>query len=1184
MADEAADSAPPSAAPPTDEGPSAAASALHVQRVVLARMYGVAQHALAAEDLASGINIIYGPNAAGKTTLARGLEALLWPTSPGITPHRPTGHGQFAAGAHTYRVDLDAGRVRYQRDGIAHDRPDLLPPAHTRDRYHLYLHELLQAIDGPDAFAEAIQRQAAGGYDIAAAATALGFEQSSGRVVKETTEALKQRRHVHDVQRTQEALQQQQATLAGMKTALTEAQDAAREAEVLRHALNYREAQTNAQLAAERVAEFPEAIAQVRPDDLETIDRLEEEIDEHTQTIEEAEATRAEATAALQENALPSEGLPDTLLLTLKGHVEDLHDAEARVQQLTEARNGRATEARAAWGAIYTEAGQPIANAPAPESVASVDAAALRALTTTARKAAATLAARQAARKQQAWLEPAVDPSDGETHEEGVRHLRHWLRAATDVSSGSRSLVAIAVAGLLLVAAIGALIGWQGEPLGWAVTGLGTVAALGVLLYEQLRPQGPDHARTYQQDFERLPLEPPAVWDPPAVETHLRALERTLAQLRLAAEKATEHARLSTELQTLEDDVRQIKYEQQQVAGALGFFPDDPIEMLAAVVDQVSRWQEAQRHADRLRGELEVAEATAEALLDTIRSLVNPYHAEAISSAASAHAAYKTLTQAADALAKAQGAIATAEQTATQATEERAKKQERLQDVYDRLGLDTGARSEAAAMVTHHADFAAAQEKASKAEAVLDDRKETLQAHEHFTAEVLAADRATLDVRLSEAETVAETVDARKRAITELEQRIAMAQEGQDLAEAYAASREAQAALAARYRADARATAGAVLAEHLEATTRKQQLPAVFNRAEQLLTLFTKGRYRLTFDTDTQAFGALDTEANVGHRLDALSSGTRVQLLLAVRVAFVEHQEDGWRLPLILDEALANSDDARADALIETVIALAARGRQVFYLTAQRDEVARWQGQLQQASGVPHTLVRLAATRDAPPPEVPTPAPVPAPDLPDATLSHAAYGRALELPRWSPRASVGSLHLWYLQDDVAALHVSLAAGVERWGPFEALAEAGLHEMLGHTPEAIALLKARAAAVRAWRKAWRVGRGRRVTPAALEDSGAVSDTFMDRVAALNDTLDGDGEALLEALRAGDVKRFHGQKADALEAYLQAEGYLDPRPRLDAPEIRTRVLMAVAEPLKQGLVTREAIDRVLQRIAG
>jgi energy-coupling factor transporter ATP-binding protein EcfA2 len=1163
--------------------PPDAAPALHVKHLALAQMYGVAQHGLAAEDLATGINIIYGPNAAGKTTLARGLEALLWPESPRLAPHRPSGHGQFAAGAHTYRVELDAGRARYQRDGVDRDRPDLLPPAHTRHRYHLYLHELLQAIDRPDAFADAIHRQAAGGYDLSAAATSLGFEEASGRVVKETTEALQQRKRLQEVQRKQQALQQKQSELTGMKAALAEAQAARCEAAVLRRALSYREAQTEARGAAQQVAGFPEAMARLRPDDLETIDTLDNEIAQHTQAIEEAEATRAAAEADLQDNPLPVGGLPAPLLPTLKGHVEALKDAEQTIQRLTVALNGRIEEAAAAWDAIYAEAGQAVEDAPRPDSAASIDAAALRSLTTTARKAAETLAAREAARKQLEWLEPAVDASALEPHAAGVRQLRHWLRAATDDGPGSRSLVGIAIAGFLLVAALGAFIGWQGEPLGWAVAGLGTAAALGGLLYEQVRPQGAPPARTYQHDFERLPLDAPAAWEPAAVEAHLRGLEGTLTELRLAAAQATERARLAEELEGLEADVRRMEHEQQQVAEALGFFPDDPIEMLAGVVEQVSRWQDAQRHVDRLRGEQQAAEATVASLKETIAALVAPYHAEAITSAPVAQAVYATLKAAAADLTEAQEARASAEQAAIQAEKARATKQQRQREVYRRLGLDVGDQPAVEAMLAQYAAFAEAQEKASKAETIAEDRHATLAAHDHFSEALLQADRTTLDARLAKAEGLAETAKEKQRAITALEQRIAWAQEGQDLAEAHAAYRECQAALAARYRADAQATAGAILAEHLAAATQDQQLPAVFKQARALLLQFTRGRYRLTFDQAAQAFGAIDTQTGAGHPLGSLSSGTRVQLLLAVRVAFVEHQEDGWRLPLILDEALANSDDARADALIATVITLAARGRQVFYLTAQRDEVARWRGHLQQTPGVSHAVVKLSATREAPLPETPAPAPVPGPDLPDPSCAHAAYGEALKPPAWSPRSPVGGLHLWYMQDDVAALHASLAAGVARWGPFEAMADAGLHEVLGHTPEAVASLKARAAAIQAWRKAWRVGRGRRVTSAALEDSGAVSETFRKRVAALNDELDGDAEALLKALRAGAVKRFHMQKVDALEAYLQAEGYLDPSPRLAPAEIRARVLMAVAAPLKEGVVTREAIDRVLRRLA-
>jgi len=62
---------------------------------------------------------------------------------------------------------------------------------------------------------------------------------------------------------------------------------------------------------------------------------------------------------------------------------------------------------------------------------------------------------------------------------------------------------------------------------------------------------------------------------------------------------------------------------------------------------------------------------------------------------------------------------------------------------------------------------------------------------------------------------------------------------------------------------------------------------------------------------------------------------------LSVRLAFVETRETNYRLPITLDETLTNSDDKRARAAIKTMTTLAA-DRQVFYFTAQQDEVGKW--------------------------------------------------------------------------------------------------------------------------------------------------------------------------------------------------------------------------------------------------
>jgi len=70
--------------------------------------------------------------------------------------------------------------------------------------------------------------------------------------------------------------------------------------------------------------------------------------------------------------------------------------------------------------------------------------------------------------------------------------------------------------------------------------------------------------------------------------------------------------------------------------------------------------------------------------------------------------------------------------------------------------------------------------------------------------------------------------------------------------------------------------------------------PDVFERAREILTTITRGRYRLDFDEAEAEFRVFD-ETKEGLALDELSSGTRVQVLLAVRIAFVEQQEQEFR-------------------------------------------------------------------------------------------------------------------------------------------------------------------------------------------------------------------------------------------------------------------------------------------------
>ena len=106
------------------------------------RMPGFPQRGFLVTDLCPGINVIYGPNASGKTTLAQAISALLWPQD--AAPPLASLRGQLKVDDRTWSIDLDAGRVSYQCDGADSSAP-VLPTGSTRDRYSLSLPELLQS-------------------------------------------------------------------------------------------------------------------------------------------------------------------------------------------------------------------------------------------------------------------------------------------------------------------------------------------------------------------------------------------------------------------------------------------------------------------------------------------------------------------------------------------------------------------------------------------------------------------------------------------------------------------------------------------------------------------------------------------------------------------------------------------------------------------------------------------------------------------------------------------------------------------------------------------------------------------------------------------------------------------------------------------------------------------------------
>lgn len=389
---------------------------------------------------------------------------------------------------------------------------------------------------------------------------------------------------------------------------------------------------------------------------------------------------------------------------------------------------------------------------------------------------------------------------------------------------------------------------------------------------------------------------------------------------------------------------------------------------------------------------------------------------------------------------------------------------------------------------------------------------------------------------------------------TRVDQDLKRAKQRADLHEALESVDALKAELAAERSRHLEIRRGMAFMTWLKEKSFQEDRPQVFERANALLAAFTAGALQLSLRGEA-FFAAAPGE--VLRPLSALSSGERVQVLMAVRMAFLE-QTETVRMPLFIDEALGVNDDERSARILEALIALAKEGRQILYFTAQSDERARWRQALTDA-GLPYSETDLAACRRLqlaarrplpPPPPVRTPLP-----QPDVGESPEDWARRVGIPAADPYAPIESQHLWHVLRDPQQTAALLHQGIETWGALRLLLQHG-----GFPEIDAEACERRARALAARHAAWRIGRPRPLRPEDLDASGCISDVFRAEVLALSERLGGDANALIQALEHREIAGFRRNKIDELSDWLREKGLLTDISPLSEEEIRARELAA------------------------
>ena len=1136
----------------------------------------------------SGVHVVFGPNAVGKSSICRAVAALYWEdVRPG---ERTELTGEFEIDGVPWQAKRYGPRVRWRSEGEDRMRPGL-PPSRHRNAFILRLRDLLDpSAGGTRAIASEIRRQMSGGFDLAAVVDDLfpAVTQSAGR--REQRKLSTATRAVEEAEQGQAGLarraERRQAQMAELeRCSASEARDAH-----VKRAAKLVERMGNLAGLVRQVADMPAVLGELTGDELTQAEKFQEQVDGWDRQDRELARKLDELGATIRDAGLAAPVDPADIA-AWREKADELGRLELELQTARKELRGREREVGAALRSLGAT--------DADSAVFTLDDDAR--LFGFLREVEDNRGREEAIRARLALLDDVgkrerkkAATSRPEDLRSAVGTLRRWLRApepGDDRAGAGRLRRRLLIAGSLCLglAVLAAFLALSWAALLLAGAGAGLLA--GLVLTRPRAREGSARADA-EEAFLRLGLEPPESWDVPAVEARLRTLETDVAdaeaRARMTAYRAADRQHLISDLDAVTGKTAVLDERREELFAPLGLagIPHDAeLVDTARALDQLRVARNAQAWA---AGQVEELEETFSKRLVELADILGEHGEPEPRDAARARAYVGRLndrnTELATAIAGKSQAAAERARVASASEKARAS----LRGIYARASVEEG-------------DLAGLRELIGRLDAFrelrrgVDDLESRNEEDRDALDEAGESELADLDdsgLRRLREQIAADTDRAEelRNEIAELDAEVKQTTSAGSLEELIARRDDARTELAERRDAAILAEAGRFLIDAVEAEYEKTQMPRVFERARNHFSAFTRHGYELRVSRERNAprLLAVDLGRNARRELAELSDGTRAQLLLAARVAFAEEVEGGLTLPLFLDEALDQSDPVRFDAIAASLGQIAAdQGRQVFYLTSDPLDGERIRRALDTAGFAVASEIDLGAIRgQATAVEGPSELRVrPGPRVPEPVgVTPAEYGSALGVPPFRPGHGSARQHFFYLlADHLELLRELLESGVERAGQWTTVAGSPLADGLAARFPKAGRIDVRVQMLEVFCEVWNCGRGRPVDRSALVASGAVSPVYIDGVAGIARELDGDAAGLLETIRGkrdARVRGFRRAKATALEEHLRDGGYIDDRPVPGEGEVRRRVLASAPAAELPREVATELVDSWLE----
>jgi len=1107
----------------------------------------------------SGFHIVHGPNGIGKSSLCMAVEQLYWSNQKAGTTVFVT--GQLEIDGVLWSIEREGKSHNWLRiDGQESDPPEL-PPPHQAKCFFLQLRDLIApSQDSLSDIATQINRQMAGGFDLDAVV------ESYPMLTKHRTRNLGKAFSNADLdiekeQRTQSSLQSRQDHLETLEKELVSAREETNREASIDRALGLLEKRNKVNRLRIDLNSFSPEIGKLRGDEIERLDKAEKRIQGYSEDMKRLNLDVTSARDEQRETRL-SDPLDSDSLTTQKARADNLirlEDLIATIKRDIASHKGELSKAvEAIGGTVNMERQFQLREHGQLYELLG------RCVTTHNRKAIITTKIE--------LLGKSTTNNLGESNtgqlESAISALRMWLRASTCQKPPS------ATTNLKWWMTGGIVLGVLGGVLAYAVsssflllagTGLGLLALALLLFQSNDRSPATSESREEAETSYRLTKHAePDQWDVPSVKNLLMQLENELSKLsatvQFAQKKQDELETLKHELEVVQADEGELDLECRTLAKELDLqhIPDMELVDYARALGHVSevRITLAGLEAKCLESQNSHAEGLGQ-LTDCItQHLVNKPR-----NGLEAKAVIDSLSDRSNRLKQALSEEKSALRQIERINSEKEQAEQNIRDIYEHLSLDQGDTLKLREMLDQQEEYAGLRDQVSKLESQIELVVQELKSANETRLENLSFEE--LQQLKQQSEEARQRVEDISGEISEIQTLTNQVRQGSSMQDLIAKRENARSGLQDGLDAQLQSQAVKFLINQVKDQYEQKHMPPMFERAKLHFARFTHNSYELQIGRHEgkPTLRAMELKTGKMREIDHLSDGTRVQLLIAARIAFAEEIEKGLTLPFFLDEALDQSDPQRFEAIIGCLGQVSTdQKRQIVYLTSDPVDRIRIENALELAGCKLASAIDLGAIRkmsvgvdDAGKLEIKSENDIPMP----SGQPYSQYAVDLAIPAFIPTQGwFGQSISYVLPENNELLYRFHKNGIQLAGQWDIVEGQPLADELCEgflDPEE---MKTRIELLRIFCELWSLGRGRPVDRHDLQNSHAISDRYIQGVSDIAREVRGNASKLIEILRERRDSRSSGLRLnliEKLEQFFLNNGQIEDCRVLDRDEL-------------------------------